>query len=289
MNATVACPECGNRLSAEQWSQGLCLSCLLDLGLSNGAKAAANASLNMPTEGPVGPLLNAGQILGERYRIRSLLGRGGMGEVFRAFDLKLRVDVALKAVRPGLAPDERAQAGLRDEVRAAREVVSPNVCRVFDLVEFDGRELVSMEYVDGITLADVLRARSPLKLQEAREIASQFLAGLEAIHAAGLVHRDVTPENVMLTRSGRGVVMDFGIARAVTAAAGGTIAGTPAYMAPEQALGREIDARVDVFSAGVVLAEIVAPDGARTPSRREAIWRGVHTDPPDVGDTPWAA
>src|SRR5262245_7238577 len=288
MNATVACPECGNRLSAEQWSQGLCLSCLLDLGLSNGAKAAANASLNMPTEGPVGPLLNAGQILGERYRIRSLLGRGGMGEVFRAFDLKLRVDVALKAVRPGLVPDERAQAGLRQEVRAAREVVSPNVCRVFDLVDFDGRELVSMEFVDGVTLADVLRERSPLALQEARDIASQFLAGLEAIHGAGLVHRDIKPENVMLTRAGRVVVMDFGIARAVVSGSGGTIAGTPAYMAPEQARGDAVDARADVFSAGVLLAEMVAASGARTQAARDAIWRGVHDEPPRVGDSPWA-
>ena len=125
--------------------------------------------------------------------------------------------------------------GLRQEVRAAREVVSPNVCRVFDLVEFDGHELVSMEFVDGATLADVLRDRSPLDLQEARDIAAQFLAGLEAIHAAGLVHRDIKPENVMLTRAGRVVVMDFGIARAASESRVRTVAGTAAYMAPEQA------------------------------------------------------
>ena len=146
--------------------------------------------------------------------------------------------------------DERAINGLRQEVRAAREVVSPNVCRVFDLVEFDGHELVSMEFVDGVTLADVLQERSPLGLQEAREIASQLLAGLEAIHAAGLVHRDIKPENVMLTRAGRIVVMDFGIARALQSRADRNGGGHRRYMAPEQARGEAADARSDVFSAG---------------------------------------
>ena len=240
-----------------------------------------------PTIGPAVPPLSPGQILGNRYRIRSLLGRGGMGEVFRAFDLKLRVDVALKAVRPWLVADERARNGLRQEVRAAREVVSPNVCRVFDLVDFDDHELVSMEFVDGVTLADVLKERSPLALQEAREIASQFLAGLEAIHLAGLVHRDIKPENLMLTRAGRIVVMDFGIARGATERRTGTISGTPAYMAPEQARGEAADARSDVFSAAVVLAEMIAPGGIRTDEAREAVWRRLHHDPPEAGGTPW--
>ncbi len=138
-----------------------------------------------------------------------------MGEVWRAFDLKLRVEVALKARARRLAARAIGRRELlRREVRAAREVVSPNVCRIFDLVEVEGRELVSMEYVDGATLLEILRERGPLELQEAQDIASQFLAGLEAIHAAGLVHRDVKPENIMLTRSGRVVVMDFGLARA---------------------------------------------------------------------------
>jgi WD40 repeat protein len=289
MTGAGKCPDCGTRLTAEPWASGLCLSCLLELGLT--AHPAPNispaAEANLPT---VSASLAAipGQILGNRYRIRSLLGSGGMGEVFRAFDLKLRVDVALKAVRPAMLADARAPTGLREEVRAAREVVSPNVCRVFDLVEFDGRELVSMEYVDGVTLSELLRERSPLGLQEARELASQFLAGLDAIHAAGLVHRDIKPENVMLTRAGRVVVMDFGIARAAANLRAGTIWGTPAYMAPEQTRGDAVDARADVFSAGVVLAEMVAADGVRTREARQAVWRGVHDGPPRVGDTAWA-
>jgi serine/threonine protein kinase len=154
-----------------------------------------------------------GSLLGERYQIRELLGRGGMGDVYRAFDLKLRVDVALKSVRHGHVLVDHARELVRREVRAAREVVSPNVCRIFDLVDEGGRELLSMEYIDGTTLGELLLARGPLALQEAREIASQFLSGLEAIHQAGLVHRDFKPDNVMVTRAGRVVVMDFGVAK----------------------------------------------------------------------------
>ena len=113
-----------------------------------------------------------GTLLNERYRLDAELGRGGMGEAWRAFDLKLRVEVALKAMRQDLFKDEKRLEMLRSEVRAAREVVSPNVCRIFDLIEVDGSELVSMEYVDGDTLLGVLQQRGPLEVKEAQEIAS---------------------------------------------------------------------------------------------------------------------
>jgi WD40 repeat protein len=241
-------------------------------------------TLDMP-EGMKG--FTPGQVLGERYQVRSLLGRGGMGEVWHAFDLKLRVEVALKALREDLFRSGRRLEMLRDEVRAAREVVSPNVCRIFDLIEIEGRELVSMEYVDGATLLDVLFERGPLELKEAQDIASQFLAGLEAIHKAGLIHRDIKPENIMLTRAGRVVVMDFGLARQ-EAEGGGTVSGTPAYMAPEQAAGQTLDARADVYAAGVVLAEMVSPDGIKNIQSRQSVWEGVRTEPAKVPDTPWA-
>ena len=160
--------------------------------------------------------LTPGQILGERYRIRANLGSGGMGDVWQAFDLNLRVEVALKSLRPELIGNERGLEILRGEVRSAREVISPNVCRIFDLVVEDGRELVSMEYIDGITLLELLKTKGPLEMKEAVEIAAQFLAGLDAIHQAGLVHRDLKPENLMITRAGRVVVMDFGIAKPAT-------------------------------------------------------------------------
>jgi WD40 repeat protein len=248
------------------------------------------------TEGPEGATLDfpdgaatftPGQVLGERYQILELLGRGGMGEVWHALDLKLRTDVALKALRGDLFKSERRLELLRQEVRAAREVVSPNVCRIFDLIEIEERELVSMEYVDGATLLGVLQERGPLELKEAQDIASQFLAGLEAIHRAGLVHRDVKPENIMLTRAGRVVVMDFGLARQ-EAEGGGSVSGTPAYMAPEQAAGQTLDARADVYAAGVVLAEMVSPEGIKGFESRQTVWEGVRSEPAKVPDTPWA-
>jgi serine/threonine protein kinase len=144
-----------------------------------------------------------------------------------------------------------------------------------------------MEYVDGQTLLAVLQERGPLELQEALEIASQFMVGLEAIHQAGLIHRDIKPENIMLTRAGRVVLMDFGLARDEESSTR-TVAGTPAYMAPEQAAGLQVDARADVYSAGIVLAEMVNPGGIRDPESRKSIWEGLRSDPQQLPDTPWA-
>ena len=288
MPEAVRCPDCGAELVSEPGLPRLCPQCLLSLALQQSPAASPGGDGGSDPEALTVDRPAPGRILGERYQIREVLGRGGMGEVFRAFDLKLRVEVALKAVRAEKVESERAREMLRGEVRSAREVLSPNVCRIFDLVEEDGQELVSMEYVDGETLGETLKQRGPLALQEAREIASQFLPGLEAIHQAGLVHRDFKPENVMLTRAGRVVVMDFGLAKARTERGTGTIAGTPAYMAPEQARGEAVDARADVYSAGVVLAEMLSVGGAGSAEARQAFWRLVRQVPPGVPDGPWA-
>jgi WD40 repeat protein len=226
--------------------------------------------------------IEPGHILAGRYEIRRFLGRGAMGEVWLALDLKLRMEVALKDMSFRSGDLEMA----RREVRSARDVASSNVCRVFDLIEADGRELLSMEYVDGVTLRKVVEDRSPLPLTDAHPIASQLLAGLEAIHAAGLVHRDIKPENVMLTRTGRVVIMDFGLARDVRSDSS-SIAGTPAYMPPEQERGDTIDPRTDLFAAGVVLAELIT--NARTRESRANIWDGIRRRPVAIADNPWAS
>ncbi|PYT10660.1 MAG: hypothetical protein DMF51_17820, partial [Acidobacteria bacterium] len=228
-----------------------------------------------------------GRILAGRYEIRSFLGEGGMGEVWLALDLRLRVEVALKSIRRSRLGGKRPLELLRREVRAARQVASPHVCRIFDLIEADGEELVSMEYVDGTTLAVVLRQRGPLDLREAMEIASQFLVGLEAIHEAGLVHRDIKPGNVMITRTGRVVLMDFGLATPITDQRDYSIAGTRPYMAPEQLQGRSLDARTDLFAAGVVLAEMISVGGSSPQTAREALWAGVREEPSRLPASPW--
>ncbi len=277
------CPDCGVELVPEPGMEGLCPQCILSLALLQ-SPAVGDPGDEAVTVGHT----VAGRILGDLYQIRELLGRGGMGEVFRAFDLKLRVDVALKAVHADHRQSERARDMLRREVRSAREIVSPNVCRIFDLVIEEGQEFVSMEYVDGATLAQVLKERGPLQLAEAREVASQFLAGLEAIHRAGLVHRDFKPENLMITRAGRVVVMDFGLASIATPTGTATISGTPAYMAPEQLRGDALDARADVFAAGIVLAEMLLVGADAYAESRQALCRAVRETPPLVPDGPWA-
>jgi len=298
------CPDCGLQLPSEPEFGGLCPRCLLRWALiASPARGDPGSDSDLPTlawpsqfdaESPTalypeplgeeGKTFAPGQLLGDRYRIESLLGRGGMGEVWRAYDLKLRLEVALKSLHPKLFATEDALELLRDEVRAAREVTSPNVCRLYDLVEVGDLELVSMEYVDGVTLLEHLKQHGPLDLREANEIASQLLAGMEAIHQAGLVHRDIKPENVMLTRTGRVVVMDFGL---TSPSGSGSVGGTPAYMPPEQARGGATDARADVFSAGMVLAEMLSAERGPEESSRQTFWEEIRQDPPVLPDSPW--
>ena len=233
-------------------------------------------------------MLRPGAIVGGRYRIDSRIGAGGMGEVWRAYDLRLRGEIALKAIIPERLNDEQSRELLRREVIAARRVTSPHVCRIFDLFEAEGFELLSMELIDGTTLQEILRERAPLELPEAQRIASQLLTGLQEIHEAGLIHRDLKPSNVMLTRSERVVLMDFGLARAMEEASS-SIAGTPAYMAPEQASGSRLGPAADLYSAGIILAEMVSPNGVRDEDSQRKLWRGIRADPPHLPDTPWSA
>lgn len=210
-----------------------------------------------------------------------------MGEVWRAYDLKLRTEVALKSIVSERLTNDSSRQLLRSEVIAARKVTSPNVCRVFDLFELNGDEILSMELVDGKTLQTLLCESGPLDLLEAQKIASQLLNALQEIHDAGMIHRDVKPSNVMVTCSGRIVLMDFGLAHSVedqTAA----VWGTPAYMAPEQAAGQRVGPATDVYSAAIILAEMINPEGVRDSDAQRRLWDGIRCDPPGLPDTPWA-
>jgi len=198
-----------------------------------------------------------GTLLLERYRIIALLGAGGMGEVYRASDLKLGQPVALKFLPEAIAQDDRALARFRNEVRVARQVSHPNVCRVYDIGEIDGLPFISMEYVDGEDLGSLLRRIGRLPADKALEIARKLCAGLAAAHDKGVLHRDLKPSNVMLDGRGNVLIADFGLA-----ALSGQIQqneirhGTPAYMAPEQLAGKEVTPASDIYALGLVLYEV---------------------------------
>ena len=217
-----------------------------------------------------------GQIVADRYRVVSLLGRGGMGDVYRADDLKLGQAVAIKFLPDRFASDEAVLERFRAEVRTSRQIAHPNVCRVYDIGEADGRQFLTMEYVDGEDLASLLRRIGRLPANKALEVARQMCAGLAAIHERGVIHRDLKPANVMLDGYGRVRITDFGLAAAPEEMRPGEISGTPAYMAPEQFEGQPCTVRTDLYALGLILYE--AFTGKPTfGGATFAEWRARHT------------
>src|SRR5215468_6763355 len=198
-----------------------------------------------------------GEMLAGRYRIVSLLGKGGMGEVYKADDLKLNQKVALKFLPSAVALDGGMLARFHNEVRIARQVAHPNVCRVYDIGEVEGLSFISMEFIDGEDLSSLLRRIGRLPGDKAVELARQMCAGLAAAHEAGVLHRDLKPANVMIDGRGRPRITDFGLAVVSEELRGEEVmAGTPAYMAPEQLTGREVTQRSDIYALGLVLYEL---------------------------------
>ena len=198
-----------------------------------------------------------GTLIAGRYRIISLLGRGGMGEVYRATDLTLGQPVALKFLPDTGVGFERMLERFQNEVRVARQVSHPNVCRVYDLGEFENMPYMSMEYIDGEDLSGLLSKIGRLPADKALDIARKICAGLAAAHNKGVIHRDLKPANIMLDKRGNAIIMDFGLA-AVTDELRGAEArsGSPAYQAPEQLRGEEVTAKSDIYALGLVLYEL---------------------------------
>jgi len=190
----------------------------------------------------------AGTILDNRYRIIGLLGKGGMGEVFKAEDIKLNQTVALKFLPNNLEKDKAALERFHSEVRNARQVSHPNVCRVFDIGEIENRHFISMEFIDGDDLSSLLRRIGRLPSDKAIEIARQLCFGLAAIHEAGILHRDLKPANIIIDSRGKALITDFGIAGLESESKNSKgIAGTPAYMSPEQITGKEVTTKSDIY------------------------------------------
>jgi len=208
----------------------------------------------------------AGALFASRFRIVARLGRGGMGEVYRAHDLELGQPVALKfltgparagAYAQAVGFDERARARLRNEVRLARQLAHPNVCRVYDIGEAHGDLFLSMEYVDGEDLAALLKRIGRVPIDKGIEIARKLCAGLAAAHARGVLHRDFKPANIMIDSRGEVRIMDFGLAAiADQLDTNDAFSGTPAYMAPEQLAGTGATRQSDLYALGLVLYEL---------------------------------
>jgi serine/threonine protein kinase/tetratricopeptide (TPR) repeat protein len=229
----------------------------------------------------------------QHYQIQERLGAGGMGEVYRADDLRLGRPVAMKFLPPSLQDDAESRARLLNEARAASMLRSPNIAVTFDIGESGGRDFIVMEYVEGELLSSRV-AKGPLPVREAVEAGIQIADALDEAHTRGIIHRDIKSGNVMRTERGLVKVLDFGLAKFIAGKAAadvtraqmtmaGTVVGTVSYMAPEQALGKTVDARSDLFSLGVVLFELLSgrvPFAGTTPT--EIIDRILHEEAPRV-------
>lgn len=248
-----------------------------------------------PSLSGTSPFLVPGQILQSRFEIVAFLAQGGMGEVYRAWDKELQVEVALKLLRGSLALIPSFLDRFRREIALGRQISHPNVCRVYDLVRLDTPEsdqiyFFAMEYLNGETLFHYLREHGPFPAADALPLARQIAAGLDAIHASGIIHRDLKPSNIMLVnRAGNPlhpVVMDFGLAapeRSSTAPPTSQVFGTPGYLAPELYVGQNPTPAADLFSFGMLLRDLLLGFGANAsalpPDWAKVIQSLTHSDP----------
>jgi eukaryotic-like serine/threonine-protein kinase len=202
-----------------------------------------------------------GQLLCGRYELLQLLGEGGMGAVYKARDLELEREVALKVIRPEMADHPEILQRFKQELILARQVTDRNVVRIFDIGEAGKTKFITMEYLEGENLNQILSKRGKLEVAEAVGIMEQVACGLAAAHREGIIHRDLKPGNIMRDKSGRVVVMDFGLARTFSGdgmTRAGAMLGTIEYMSPEQAQGKELKASSDIFTFGLILYELLA-------------------------------
>jgi serine/threonine protein kinase/tetratricopeptide (TPR) repeat protein len=235
--------------------------------------------------------LPTGSIFGGRYQIIDLIGRGGMGRVYRALDTKAREEVAIKLIRPDIAQDKRTLERFVNEIKLAHKISHRNIGKMYHLGEDDGFHFITMEYVPGEDLKSFIRRSRRLDIATTVTIAKQVCGGLSEAHSAGIVHRDLKPSNIMIDKEGNAKILDFGIARAVGVkgvTVEGNVIGTPEYMSPEQVEGKDIDLRSDIYSFGVVLFEMVTgrlPFAADTPFV-VAYKQQSETPPPPEGLNP---
>lgn len=254
----IACPSCTaeNSDASKFCSEcGIALKPEFAATITHGEQGQVSLQSSRSDSSHHGRFL-PGTRVDNRYRIVSLAGKGGMGEVYRADDLKLGHTVALKFLPKDLADDPQRLEYFRNEVRLTRQISHPNVCRVYDIGEVDGQHFLSMEYIDGEDLKILLRRIGRLPKDKGVEIAKQLCEGLAAAHDRGVLHRDLKPANIMIDGRGQVRITDFGLAKLADDGAAGEVAGTPAYMAPEQLTRGEATIQSDLYSLGLILYEL---------------------------------
>ena len=232
-------------------------------------------------------VLEPGDELGERYRIEGLLGQGGMGRVYKAYDKELDRTIALKVLQPELTTDANAMQRFKQELLLASRISHRNILRIHDLGEANGVKFISMAYVEGKDLHHLLREEGKLPTARAQKIAEQLCEALDAAHSEGVVHRDLKPQNILMGKNDHVYVSDFGLAKSLEASAAGMTRtgqylGTPKYMAPEQVEAKPVDNRTDLYALGLILYEMVTGEEAfKGDSTLQIMYRRVKEKPPN--------
>ena len=247
----VTCPKCHFDNPSDTH---YCGNCGTPLSLEETLPASLTKTLVTPP-----PVLSKDTLIAGKYRILDEIGRGGMGVVYKAEDIRLKRTVALKFLPPELTHVPDVKARFMREAQAAAALDHPNICTVYEFDEADDRTFISMAYVEGRSLKKKLES-GPVELEEALNIATQVAEGLREAHKKGIIHRDIKSGNIMVTERGQAKVMDFGLARKTESTLltrEGAAMGTVAYMSPEQAQGEKVDQRTDIWSFGVVLYEML--------------------------------
>ena len=249
---SITCPKCH---SENPETKQFCADCGTQLPPPQDHPPVMTETLQTPVHE-----LTTGSTFAGRYQVIEELGHGGMGRVYKVQDTKVGEKIALKLIRPEAGLDKKSLERFSNELKLARKIRHKNVCQMFDLGEDQGTRYITMEYVHGEDLKQLIRKVGRLSPGQSVGIAQQVCDGLEEAHKLGVVHRDLKPQNIMVDEDGKARIMDFGIARSLTGKSmtgAGVLIGTPEYMSPEQVEGKEVDQRSDIYSLGVILYEMV--------------------------------